>query len=168
VVTNVDATCRHYLDATEPWPVAEGSVEYVFSDNVIEHLSLEAGRAMLREAFRALRPGGIIRLVTPDVRRHVEAYLAGQDALHSRLAHEYVSAGLVVEHAVDLIRIPIGEFGHHVGYVYDFATLADELELAGFHSIVRCDVGVSTHDALDGLDMRVALGDGLLAVEATR
>lgn len=168
LVTNVNATARHYLDATLTWPFAPGEVSHVYADNVIEHVTLEAGRAMMAEAYRCIAPGGVIRLVTPDIRTHVEMYLSGAAPTESAAGKHYASMGLTVEHPIDLVRIPIGSFGHHTGYVYDFETLAAELTRAGFHSPVRCELGESAHPALAGLDQRSHEGGAQMAVEATR
>ncbi len=168
MVTNVNAVTRNYLDATGPWPLEDGSLSYVYADNVIEHLTLDAGRALLAEAHRCLRPGGVIRLVTPDIRSHVELYLAGTPSVGGSVGSSYRDLGLVVEHPVDLLRIPIGQFGHHTGYVYDFETLDSELTRAGFHGTTRCNLGESSHPELAGLDQRTDEGGAQIAVEATR
>jgi hypothetical protein len=168
VITNVNAVTRNYMDATTRWPIEDGAAAYIFSDNVIEHIPLAAGRTMLAEAYRVLQPGGVIRLVTPDIKKHVELYLAGAASTQTEVAKEYRDMGLVVEHAIDLIRIPIGSFGHHEGYVYDFEVLEQELKRAGFHSVVQCEMGESEHDALRGLDFRLAQEGAQIVVEATR
>ena len=168
VITNVNAVTRNYMDATGRWPIETGAAAYIFSDNVIEHIPLDAGRAMLAEAHRVLQPGGVIRIVTPDIRRHVELYLAGANSVRGDVAKEYRDMGLVVEHSIDLIRIPIGSFGHHEGYVYDFDVLEHELTKAGFHSVVRCEMGESEHRELQGLDFRLAQEGAQIVVEATR
>ena len=168
VVTNVNAVTRNFLDATTRWPLEDGSVSHVYADNVIEHITLDAGRAMLAEAFRCLRPGGVIRIVTPDIRGHVELYLSGAAALDTAVGRRYRDAGLVVEHPVDLVRIPIGSFGHHTGYVYDFDSLEAELKRAGFHSTTRYDLGESDRPEFKGLDQRGEAGDSQIAVEAVR
>jgi hypothetical protein len=167
IVTNVNAVARLYLDATVRWPLEDDSVEYIYADNVIEHITIDAGRAMLAEAARCLRPGGVIRLVTPDIRTHVEMYLSGEDPLESAAGRHYRSMGLTVEHPIDLVRIPIGSFGHHEGYVYDFETLEQELIRVGFHSPKRCELGESDHSELAGLDNRGHEGGAQMAVEAT-
>lgn len=168
LVTNVGATARHYLDATATWPLEDGSLSHVYADNVIEHIDLAAARRLLREAHRCLVPGGVLRLVTPDLRAHVDLYLAGSAALQTPAAAHYRSLGLVVEHPTDLVRIPVGSFGHHAGYVYDFATLRAELVAAGFVTVVRTEPGSSDHAELSGLDVRTTEGGAQLAVEATR
>lgn len=167
VVTNVNAVTRLYLDATKRWPLEDGSVKYLYSDNVIEHLTLAAGRAMLREARRCMIPGGAIRIVTPDLRTHVDMYLHGAESLSNDVAAHYRDIGLDVEHPVDLVRIPVASFGHHAGYIYDFETLAAELRNAGFHDPVRCAPGQSAHTAMSGLELRTHEGPAQLAVEAT-
>lgn len=167
IVTNVNAVARLHLDATKRWPLEDNTVEFVFSDNVIEHLTLQAGRAMLKESHRCLQPGGTIRIVTPDLRAHVEMYLSGTASLRNEAASHYRGLGLDVEHPVDLVRIPIASFGHHQGYLYDFDTLAAELERAGFTEPTRVELGVSRHSALCGLDIRSHEGGAQMAVEAT-
>ncbi len=54
--------CVH--DATRPFPVPDGSADVVFSSEVIEHLP--EGRGFLSHAARALKPGGLLVLKTPN------------------------------------------------------------------------------------------------------
>ncbi|MDT4915690.1 MAG: hypothetical protein QOH89_390, partial [Pseudonocardiales bacterium] len=138
LAVNINAVTPYYMDGTKPWIFEDRSLSHVYADNMIEHVPLAGGRVFFAEAYRCLRPGGTIRLVTPDVRTHVEMYLKGDAAVVSGpLADEYRSLGVVIEHPIDLLRTPIGEFGHHAGYVYDFETLDAELQRAGFQPAVR-------------------------------
>jgi hypothetical protein len=168
VITNVNAVTRNYLDATKPWPIEDGALSRVYADNVIEHIPLEGGRTMLAEAFRCLQPGGVIRIVTPNVRAHVEEYLAGAASVSTPLAGFYRGLGLTVEHPVDLVRIPIGAFGHHTGYVYDLESLTAELERAGFKDVQARALNQSPHADLVNIDQRTAEDGVQMAVEATR
>lgn len=168
LVTNVSATTRHYLDATAPWPFAAGALDVVYADNMIEHVPLEAGRAMLAEAFRCLRPGGVVRLVTPDLGKHVDLYLAGRTSVDGEVATFYRSLGLTVAHPGDLVRVPIASFGHHTGYLYDVAALCAELESAGFTQAREWPLTDSQHPDLRGLDKRTDEGGAQMAIEAVR
>lgn len=168
VITNVNPIADNWLDATSTWPVEDGSIKYLYADNMIEHVTLEAGRALIAEAYRCMQPGGVIRFATPDIRKHVDLYLSGDAAVKSDLADIYRSIGFPVVHPSDLLRITIGQFGHNEGYIYDFATLRAEFERAGFTHVVECPMGVSEHAELAGLDSRVEEASGQMAVEATR
>jgi SAM-dependent methyltransferase len=169
LAVNVNAVTRYYMDGTKPWPFEDGALSHVYADNMIEHVPLAGGRVFFAEAYRCLRPGGIVRLVTPDVRTHVELYLSGgDDAVRSKLADEYRALGVVIEHPIDLLRTPIGEFGHHSGYVYDFETLDAELQRAGFKPAVRRAMQESDDPKLCGLEERPSHGPLQMVVEAAR
>jgi SAM-dependent methyltransferase len=170
-MVNVNAVTPYYMDGTKPWIFEDGALSYVYADNMIEHVPLSGGRVFFAEAFRCLRPGGVIRLVTPDVRTHVDLYLkaaGGADIVHSPLADEYRSLGVVIEHPIDLIRTPIGEFGHHAGYVYDFETIDAELQRAGFQPAVRRNLLESDHAELSNLEERPTHGSLQMVVEAVK
>jgi predicted SAM-dependent methyltransferase len=167
-MVNVNAITPYYMDGTKPWIFEDGALSHVYADNMIEHVPLAGGRVFFAEAYRCLRPGGVIRLVTPDVRTHVDMYLTGADIVHSPLADEYRELGVVIEHPIDLIRTPIGEFGHHAGYVYDFETLDAELRRAGFQPATRRNLLESDDPMLRGLEERSAHGSLQMVVEAVK
>ena len=141
------------MDATATWPFPDASTSHIYSDNVIEHLRMAPVRTLLNQAHRVLRPGGTIRLVTPDVRTVVNLYLADDDetARHMAQASE---GGYDVHHQVDLLRILFQEAGHHLGYLWDEPSLSAELEAAGFTEIARHEVGQSDDPILCGLEKR--------------
>lgn len=168
LMVNINAVTPYYMDGTKPWIFEDGSLSHVYADNMIEHVPLSGARVFLAEAYRCLRPGGIIRLVTPDVRTHVDMYLKGDGVVNSPLADEYRSLGVVIEHPIDLLRTPIGEFGHHAGYVYDFETLDAELQRAGFKPAVRRNLQESDDPMLRGLEERPTHGSLQMVVEAAR
>jgi predicted SAM-dependent methyltransferase len=169
LMVNINATTPNYMDGTKPWIFEDGALSHVYADNMIEHVPLAGARVFLSEAHRCLRPGGVIRLVTPDVRTHVDMYLkGGDDVVHGPLADEYRALGVVIEHPIDMLRTPIGEFGHHAGYVYDFETLDAELRAAGFQPAVRRNLRESDDPMLRGLEERPTHGSLQMVVEAVR
>jgi predicted SAM-dependent methyltransferase len=168
LIVNINAVTPYYMDGTKPWVFEDGALSHVYADNMIEHVPLSGGRVFLAEAYRCLRPGGVIRLVTPDVRTHVDMYLHGAGVVRSAYADEYRSLGVVIEHPIDLLRTPIGEFGHHAGYVYDFDTLNAELQRAGFSPARRCELNESDDPKLRGLEARATHGSLQMVVEAVR
>lgn len=58
-----------------------GTFDAVYSAQFIEHLTLEEGERVLRNVARVMKPGGVIRLVTPDLEELARTYLALLDGL---------------------------------------------------------------------------------------
>ena len=77
--TNVDfiATDRSVRahDLSRGIPFAADTFEVVYHSHLLEHFSLEAGELFVKECARVLKPGGIIRIVVPDLERIVREYL---------------------------------------------------------------------------------------------
>lgn len=153
ISTDIGWRTPHYMDATAEWPFPSSSATLVYSDNVIEHISLEGNRRLLREAYRVLHPSGRIRLATPDVRRLAELYLAGSGETDWHV-EELRRKGYPADHHVDVLRVVFQEAGHHVGYLWDFDALSTELRRAGFTGIERFESGLSGTPELAGLERR--------------
>lgn len=142
-----------YLDATRSWPTPPGTVSHIYADNVIEHVRMKQARILLRHAHSALRPGGAIRLVTPDVGRMARAYLDDAELTRAHLERNR-RVGHDVHHPIDLLRVTFHESGHTLGYLWDYESLAAELTAAGFVSVQRCELGESEDLDFRGLDSR--------------
>ena len=169
IATDLSWRCPNYLDLTHPWPIADGSVEGIYADNVIEHLTLSANRFMFREAIRVLQPGGRIRMVTPDIGTLTSRYLQGWQG-NRELRQELLDEGYLVEHPVDLLRFAFQDDGHSSGYLWDLESLSVELGSAGFEEIRNLPLGVTEDPLFVDLDERVGLpiADVMLAVEARK
>jgi predicted SAM-dependent methyltransferase len=151
--TDVYWRSRYYLDLMRPWPITQGTVDRVYADNVIEHFTLEGGRTVLRHLFSALRPGGVVRLATPDVERTAQAYLEKGD-LADRHLDRHRRKGIPVHHRADLLRVTYVGAKHYLGYIYDYEALSTELQAAGFTNIRREEAGESSDPAFEGLEAR--------------
>ena len=55
-------------DLRKPFPWPDASARCVYSSHTLEHLDREQGRAFLAECARVLAPGGVLRIVVPDLR----------------------------------------------------------------------------------------------------
>ena len=62
-------------DVSHGLPFGTEQVDACYASHVLEHLTRAQARALLLESFRVLRPGGIIRLVVPDLEAIVREYL---------------------------------------------------------------------------------------------
>ena len=63
-------------DLRQGLPFDEGECDVIYHSHLLEHLTHEAGRRFLCDCFRALKPGGILRVVVPDLEEIVRVYLA--------------------------------------------------------------------------------------------
>jgi len=58
------------------WVFAAGSVRYIFVSHLLEHLFFPRDvKPFLAELRRALAPGGVVRIVVPDIEQSIEAYV---------------------------------------------------------------------------------------------
>ena len=69
---------RH--DLRKGIPFADQSVDGVYHSHLLEHLDREAVPTFLAEVKRVLKPGGVHRIVVPDLERDARAYLASLEA----------------------------------------------------------------------------------------
>lgn len=141
-----------YLDATKTFPFPDNSFDYVFAEHFIEHLSRRQGDFFLSECKRIIKPGGKVRLSTPDLAKVVQIYLntnpaVAADAVIRR--HNQVT-GKNVTTTAGFVNDMFRHWGHQ--YVYDFVTLKDALKRAGFVDIHRCLFGVSRDKQLAALE----------------
>jgi SAM-dependent methyltransferase len=74
-----------FADLREGIPYPGESFDVVYHSNFLEHLERGEAEAFLRECRRVLRPGGILRVVVPDLEVQARAYL---DALAAARAAE--------------------------------------------------------------------------------
>lgn len=56
----------YYLDASKKFPIPDQSIDYIYSEHVFEHLTIDQQINMLSESYRILKPNGKIRIATPD------------------------------------------------------------------------------------------------------
>ena len=59
----------------------EATFDVVYSAQFIEHLTLEEGEKVLKGIARVMKPGGVLRLVTPDLEELSRSYLHFLDQL---------------------------------------------------------------------------------------
>jgi predicted SAM-dependent methyltransferase len=144
-----------YLDASQPFPLEDGSFHYVFSEHVIEHLSYDDGMKMLSESYRILAPGGKIRIATPNLLRLVALF----DEQKSDAARNYMPGKLAVHGwpihpraEAFILNLELSSFGHR--FVYDPDTLNSAMLKTGFRSIQEYRGGESDDPNLQGVEYR--------------
>lgn len=157
-----------YIDLTKPMPLPDSSFAYINSEQVIEHLPEQALTRLLPELRRILRPGGVMRLSTPDLARLVEVYLSSARASHQEFA-AYLNTIAPGPHdtRAQVLNSVMRSWGHQ--FIYDEEDLTRKLYEAGFAQVKRCAAGQSDHAALRNVERHDSPTDDLsdaLIIEA--
>ncbi len=124
------------LDVTKPLPIPDACADAIYSQHLIEHLEKEATVRLVGECARVLKPGGWLRITTPDLEAHVREYL------------DDVEAG-----AADALNAAMRAHDHI--YLYDLATLAGIFAQAGLVEVARSEPQVSRYLFLSGRESRL-------------
>lgn len=139
-----------YANASLHIPLADNSVEVIYSSHMIEHLDRREARAFLLEARRVLQPGGIIRLAVPDLALLVKEYLETGDA-DQLIDRTHMSHGRPRGLFSRLKAMLIGPRRHL--WMYDGRSLSMLLSNAGFADARPMPVGTTSIENPEGLDL---------------
>jgi predicted SAM-dependent methyltransferase len=172
VVPDTWAKRRHdlvFLDATRPFPFDDMTFDYVFAEHMIEHVSEADARAMIAESFRVLRPGGRIRIATPNLAAIVGLYRESLSELEQHYVDWVMSRFRPDIRSGDprcyVINQMFNAYGHR--FIYDQPTLASMLTDAGLVDVVGHEPGQSDDPVLMGVESHGGslgdIGDGVFA-----
>jgi SAM-dependent methyltransferase len=152
------------LDASKPFPLPASSFDYVYSEHLIEHLSFIQQHNFLTESYRILKPGGKIRIATPDF--DFLAQLAGNKKTDFENEYlrwnfqtflKYIPAQLMDTANLDVYVINnyFRDWGHQL--IHNKSSLKNLLEYCGFHVSGFQNVGESSDPLLIGLEKHGAM-----------
>lgn len=165
----------HYCDVTKGLPLKDGKAAVVYSSHMLEHLTRSQAHAFLSEAHRVLTPGGIIRLVVPDLeilaRRYLEDKQAHTNGDAAMPANQFMtmlntsvdtdSRNLILRayHAVNNV--------HSHKWMYDAESLRQLFAQAGFVQAAQKGYLDSEIDRIAEVERRERFVHGI-AIEARR
>ena len=128
--TNIDgwaAPSVDYIhDMRKPLPLAENSVSMIFTEHVLEHFSHTDGSRIVRDFHRILQPGGIVRIIVPDLEIFIERYTA-EDSDFMR------DTWTSCETRAEVVNTVFYEHFHRA--IYDYGMLRLTLKKAGFTDV---------------------------------
>lgn len=150
-------------DVTTGLPHADGSVDAIFTSHMLEHLDPHDGFELLRECHRALRPGGILRVVVPDLEVIARAYVERDrmffQSFEGTLAEAFVSSLYLrpMTRGSRCARILRGilradDGGHR--WLHDEESLLHYVRAAGFTSVTRVAFREGADPEVAALDER--------------
>lgn len=136
-------------DLRFPLPFEDNSVDYIFHEHFIEHLTVEEGQTALKDFLRVLRPGGVMRIATPDLETTVDKYInlpIEEDSVLKKFGLDFIKT------KAERINIGFRWWGHK--WIYDWDELNRRLIEAGYKKIKRQKIYRSRHKELCNLETR--------------
>lgn len=111
----------YWRDLTDKIPLNDNSVDIVFSSHFLEHLTKIKGEQFLKDIYRIMKPGGLVRILVPDLDLAIQKFNQGE-----------------INETLDLFCYTSEEadFSAHK-YNYTFGSLKTKLEDIGFNNVVR-------------------------------
>jgi predicted SAM-dependent methyltransferase len=166
-----------FLDATKCFPIDDQTFDYVHSEHMIEHINWFQGLAMLRECRRILKPGGMVRIATPDLAAFISLYTNPGDAStnkYIRWTTDLHLPGITAYRGAFVVNSQFYNWNHK--FIYDAGLLEMALREAGFVDVKRYAAGESDNEHLRKIEMHGQIGQGdeemnrfeTLVLEATR
>lgn len=117
-------------DITKTLPFKERSFEGIYTEHCLEHITLAQCRFVLKEFFRIAEENAVVRIVVPDGELYFDIYTRKKNGELIYMPYEegYISP---------MARVN-GIFRNHGHkFIYDFYTLKNLLEEAGFQNITK-------------------------------
>ncbi|MFE2345330.1 class I SAM-dependent methyltransferase [Kitasatospora cineracea] len=143
------------LDIARPLPFADHSVDWVYAEHLIEHVPLGTAVTWLAEVRRVLRPGGLLRITTPDLAAYVTGYLDDREQFfrrHRRRLRTMRVGPPMPERRAFMLNQIFYHFGHR--WIYDEAELRYVLDRAGYgaFTVVRREFQTGARPDVAALD----------------
>lgn len=139
---NWDLRCR--------LPFPNNSVDFIYNEHFLEHLTAKQGIRALKDFKRILKEGGILRIATPDLKVCVDNYC--DDNWRN---NHYLEKFKGIKTKAELLNISFHNWGHR--YLYDQEELRRRLTESGFREIKFCDFKKSEITELNNLETRDTL-----------
>ncbi len=141
----------------KPLPFPDQSVDFIFTEAFMEHLTCNDGINLLTECYRVLKPEGVIRVSTPDLDYLIECYEQNRFS-------EFANVGWFPQSPCKFINEGMRLWGHL--FIYDFNELISSFQKAGFFKISSKEWRKSNYKELENLESRPYHKE--LIVEATK
>jgi SAM-dependent methyltransferase len=131
---------KTFMNALRPFPIPDAALDAILCEHLIEHVPAEGGLFLLEEAFRVLKPGGVIRVITPDLaglaRMCVNGPSDGERRYLDFVAQLHKRASITPSDALNYIFY---EYGHR--HIYTAASLRAAMTSAGFTAFAESRAG---------------------------
>lgn len=139
-----------YGDIVTGLPLPDDSADAVYASHVLEHLSYGDFWVALRNTHRLMKPGGLFRLVVPDLEMRARKYIkqledGSVDANSWFMETSHLGTRSRSRGAVGLARSFFGNSAHL--WMWDENSMRAALEKSGFVNVRRCQFNDSKNES---------------------
>lgn len=158
---NIEKMDFHW-DLRKPLPFADDSIDFIFNEHFLEHLTVEEGQKSLKDFLRVLKPNGVMRIAMPDLDYVISYY---NNPKWKEENKEFLTKfGLdFIKTKAEFVNINFYMWGHR--WLYDWEELERRLIEAGFSQIQKCEIFKSKYAELNNLESR---NESTLIAEVTK
>ena len=136
-----------HADVTQGLPYDDNSIDGIRTEHFIEHLTKKQAYIFFREARRVLKPGGVLRISTPDLAEIIKSYQNKTPMdWETEFGYEHI------ETRCEMLNTGLRDWGH--SWVYDLEELVNLGIRTGFRDHRTVDKTVSAIDCFTNLDYR--------------
>lgn len=153
---NIDNNSDHNIkkldvnwDLRNPLPIDDNSVDFIFNEHFVEHLSPDEARVALTDLMRVLKPGGIMRVAMPDLESVINDYLnvpLDKDPVIKEFNMDFIQT------KAEWINMSFRWWGHQ--WLYDWDELVRRFHEIGYDDVKRRKLRQSKYPELRGLEVR--------------
>jgi len=132
-------------------PFNDNSVDFIFHEHFMEHLTPSEALKSIGDFERVLKPGGVMRVAMPDLEDIFDLY---KDKNWKKRPVIKNHGFQFVKTRAEMVNMSFSWWGHK--WLYDWEELCRRLIEVGFdkNNIKRCKNGKSSHQDLNGLETR--------------
>lgn len=135
-------------DFRKKLPFKNLSVKRIRLEHVFEHLDpKDEAPIFLKECLRVLVPGGVLRIVVPDLEKFIKAYVSKSPELWAELGWNIQKLPSDFYTPMDILNHTFRQDGEHK-YGYDEESLFKIISKSGFPKVLRQTWGVSLDEQL--------------------
>ena len=133
-------------DVTKGIPFDDMSVDYIYTSHMLEHLRKEDAMFVLKECYRVLKQGGVLRVLVPDLKMYVKKYLdeiESSDGDDTSAADRFMD-GIMLQGIGEVRPLFYRSMCKRHQWMYDFESLAKRLHDCGFSKVKECKLQESS------------------------
>jgi len=138
----------------------DGTIDYIYTSNMLEHFDEINGLQFLKEGFRVLKKGGILRIIIPDIDKLIQVYLNWDTANETDSIYgtiQFYKNDWNIKDSVNFfnqftVQEVLAPYGHR--FYYNVENLRNKCKNIGFTKIKSFDQGnVTEHIVFENMDL---------------